>query len=412
MTTFGQATIALALAGSLTTAGAQAQSTSSAPWRAWHGCWSAAPADAPTLVNRAPVVCVSPTSSADAVRITTIVRDSVTSAQTVDASGRVVPLDLTGCTGTTVGRWSADRRRVYLSATATCDGLVRTTSSILAMTADGDWLDVQGVGAAGAERVRVARYRESAFRGVVPSEIVQALRDGGLPVQSARVAAGADIGVAAVVEAAKAAGVAVTEAFVLERGQRFALDARQLVTLADAGVSPRVTDAMIVASNPAVFSVNRPALAVRDSMDDAIAGRRVYVALDRFASPWGWGYDPYGSRYGRSYDAFGYNGYNGYGDSRYGLSGGYGGYGAYGYPGYTYGGPVIIVRGSAPAEPHGRLVKGRGYEQGDRTASPNTDRAAPMPSRAEARGGDREPTSNGSGSSGNTERTAKPRPQP
>lgn len=411
MTNLMRGTVAIALAGSFTAvASAQQQTATSTPWRAWHGCWSAASAEVLPIAERAPVVCVTPTSSADVVRITTIVHDSVTSAQTVDASGRVVPLGLAGCTGTQVGRWSADRRRVYLSATATCDGAVRTTNSILAMTATGDWLDVQGIGAGGAERVRVARYRDVGYTGLIPAEIAGALRDGGLSVQSARVAAGADIGVAAVVEASTSAGVGVAEVFVLERGQRFALDARQLVALADAGVSPRITDALIAVSNPAAFAVNRPALAARDSMNDEIAGRRVYVTLDRFASPWGWGYDPYAyGRSGRGYDAYGYNGYN-----RYGYLGGYGGYGGYGYPGYTYGGPVIIIRGSAPAEPHGRLVKGRGYEQGDRTATPSTDRVAPMPSRAESRGtgseSTRATTQPASSSSGSTERTAKPRP--
>ena len=413
MTILRQGTIALALAGSLTAAAGAQSAAGSTSWRAWHGCWSAgAPAD-PAGLARVPLVCISATPNPDVVQITTIVRDSVTSAQQVDAGGTVRPLAAGGCVGTQVGRWSADRRRVYLSATATCDGATRSTSSILALTGSGDWLDVQGVAGAGAERVRVARYHAVDVQGTLPPDIAQALRDGGLAVQGARVAAGADIGVAAVVEATKAVGVAVAEAFVLERGQRFAVDARQLVALADAGVPSRITDAMIAVSNPNVFAVNRPAMAARDSMDGEIAGRRVYVSLDRFASPWSWGYDPFGyTPHGRGYNAFGYDAWNnsiGYSAYGYGTAGGFSGYG---YP-YSFGGPVIIVRG-APAEPHGRLVKGRGYEQGDRTATtPNTDRLPPIPARAESRGGSSESTrttTSGSGSSERTERTAKPRP--
>lgn len=393
----GAVALAIALSG---TAGAQAPA-STAPWRAWLGCWSAGPSTPLGVDGSQPFVCVSPTGSTDAVTVTTIADGKVVSTQRVDASGRDVPLEAKGCSGTQVGRWSADGRRVYLTASATCDGVTRTTTGILAMSPAGEWLDVQGIRVDGTENVRIARYRDVGVHGSVPADIAESLRDGGMAVGSARIAAGASIGTAAVVEATSAVGVPVTEAFVLERGQRFPLDARQLVSLADAGVPARITDAMIAVSNPQVFAVRRPDVA--DTTEDRVAGRRIYVVLDRY-SPWGWGYGDIGSRYG--YDPY-YSDryrYDSYG-SRY-----------YGYPGYAYyGGQVVIVKGTEPAQAHGTMVKGRGYREPP-SSSASHDRAtqrsaAPAGSSSGSAGSSGSgSSSSGSASSGSSERTAKPRP--
>ncbi|MDB4887638.1 MAG: hypothetical protein JWN79_3076 [Gemmatimonadetes bacterium] len=392
---------ALGLVASL--AGSAGAQQSTAPWRAWLGCWSAGAATPLGTDPSAPLVCVTPTGSADAVRIVTVADGKVVSTQTVDVSGREVPLDAKGCSGTQTGRWSADSRRVYLNATANCDGVLRTTNGILAITATGDWLDIQGMKVGGTENVRVARYRDVGVPKGVPAEIAESIRGIDMSVAGAQVIAGADIGTAAVVEAAKATSVGVAEAFVLERGQHFSLDARQLIALADAGVPSRLTDAMIAVSNPQTFAVNRPAPPSRDTVYADGTGRRVYVTLDRYASPWGWGYDPYGySRYG--YSPYGYNAYNS----------GYG-YGGYAYPGYVYGGPVVIVRGSeAATPPHGRMVKGRGYEQPSAsTASPAPDRvrtAQPARENTGSSSGAQSSGASGNSSSGSSDRTAKPRP--
>ncbi len=133
----------------------------------------------------------------------------------------------------------------------------------------------------------------------------------------------------------------------------------------------------------------------------------------RFASPWDWGYGPYGSRSGYRYDPY----------NRYGYRNGYGGYG---YPGYGYGGGVIIVRGGSDATPapHGRMVKGRGYERGATPTPSNSERASPRDRSAassERSGGSSGSSSgsssggssssgSGSSSSDSSERTAKPRP--
>lgn len=373
--------------------GAQSSTSASTKWQAWVGCWTAAPATELLLpASAAPVVCVTPaTGGGDAVNVATIANGKLVSSQRIDASGAEQPVDAKGCTGTQRGQWSADGRRVYLHSIATCDGLKRTTTSLLAFTPRGEWLDVQEVSADNGSAVRVARYRDVGVPNTVPAEIATVLSDRSMSAQGARVAAGAAIGPAAVIEATRVSTPAVVEAFVLERGERFALDKYDLITLADAGVPGRVTDAMVAVSNPQVFAVaHGDGRVARDSaiVTDDVVGRRISVYMEP-----SYGYYPYGYGYGYGYPSY-YNNYYGYG---------YGGYG-YGYPGYYYGSPVIVVNGTKET-PHGRLVKGRGYTPADGTTSGTA--ATPTTSRGSSDAGTRGSTSEPAASS---TRTARPRP--
>jgi hypothetical protein len=378
-------------------AGAQQPAAS---WQPWLGCWSAGPAIggiAPAQV--APLVCVAPTADANVVEVTTISGDKVVSTQRLDASGREIPVEVKGCTGSQRAQWSADGRRVYLKAVTKCDGLDRVTSGIMAISPTGEWLDVQGAGVSGEEGVRVARYRDAGLPSVVPAQIATALSERS-SAASARSMAGATVGSAAVIEASKAAAPAVVEAWILERGQTFGLDANELVLLADAGVPARVTDAMVAISNPQHFAVARPddrASRRRALDDEEISGRRIYVFMDPLYSPYRWGYAPYG--YG--YSPYGYSplGYGGYG---YGS-------GYYGYPGYLA--PIVVVTPQTQVQ-RGQMVKGRGYTP-SASSGTTTPTATPRPSTS----------SSGSSSSGSSSsqparsdppksepRTAHPRP--
>lgn len=384
-----------------------AQQATASRWQGWLGCWTAMSPDA-LVPSAGPLVCITPTSNADVVNVATVQGSKVLSTKTIDASGKDLPLEAKDCTGTERAEWSADARRVYLKAVANCAGTTRTTSGILAMSTAGEWLDVQGLAAGEGENVHVARYRDAGLPESLPTDIQAALAGRGTSVQGARVAAGANIGTAAVIEASKKATPAVVEAWLLERGQRFALDANALVQLADAGVPSRVTDAMVAVSNPQTFQVahvnpmtqyNRP--------EDEVTGRRIPVFLAPPPyDPYGWGYSPYGYGYGYGYP-YGYG---------YGYGNAYGGY--YGYP-YYGGTPIIVVPGSGNVPGHGRMVNGSGYQPGvgagstGRTARP---RNAPTPTDSRAWGSS---SSSGSSSSGSSsagssqpapERTAKPRP--
>jgi hypothetical protein len=278
----------------------------------------------------------------------------------------------------------------------------------MAMSPAGEWLDVQGVAAGGDEGVRVARYRDAGVPSAVPAAIASAIRARATATLGARYFAGATIGSTAVIEASRAATPAVVEAWLLERGQAFALDARELVRLADAGVPARVTDAMVAVSNPDKFAVARPEDTARRRgiVDDEIVGRRVYVYMDPMYSPYRWGYTPYGYGYGYGYGPYGYSplGYGGYG---YGS-------GYYGYPGYVA--PIVIVNPQTPVT-HGQAVKGRGYTQSGSgtSAQPSSSRGTSSQPSSSSSGSSSSSSSGSSSSQPRSDpapapRTAHPRP--
>jgi hypothetical protein len=406
MITHKQALVAALLLTLAGTSGAQ-QRVAGPRFQGWVGCWTGAPGNEVLLpVIAAPtLVCITPTSDENVVDVSTIADGKVVSTHKLDASGRERPLEAKGCTGVQSASWSADERRIYLKSAAQCGGLPRTMSGILSISPKGEWLDVQQVSAGGAENMRVMRYRDAGIPTSVPTEIADALNGRSIATQGARLAAGATIGQSAVLEASRLAAPAVVEAWLLERAQPFALDAKELIALADAGVSPRITDAMVAVSNPQEFAVAHNDVAAQPLADTTVVGRRLHVYLDR-NDPWSWGYDPYG------YNSYGYRRglYDGYGYNSYGSA--YGGYG------YGYGAPVIVVTRPETAAPHGRRVKGEGYQPPAQTGS-STSRGAVdrnTGSSSSSSGSSSTSSSSGSSSSGSSQpapsstRTAQPKP--
>lgn len=375
-------TSALALVAFASVAGAQQAAPSR--WQGYLGCWTAAAMGESygSAQFAAPIVCITPTSSPDAVQLSTIAEGKVVSTERLDASGTPAPLEIKDCTGTKTARWSKDDRRVFLQSEMNCNGAPSTATSILSMTGRGEWIDVRGVSAGGNQNIRVARYRDVGIPSGVPAEIATALRGNMNSVYAARVAAGSPYSLIAVQEAAYIADSSVVEAWLLERGERFNVKAEHLVALADAGVPAKVIDAVVAVSNPGQFNLARVDVNQRGS-DDDVVGRRQVVILDRY-DPWGYGYSRYGYGYGSGYGGYGYGGY-------------YGGYG------YGYGGPIIIVNGNnqggtaALGQP--QMVKGRGYTQ-NQPGSTST-----------RTGSDRSSSSSSSGSSGASQSSA-PSPQP
>src|SRR5215213_2744274 len=330
---------------------ATAQQTRVGPkWQAWVGCWTASVPGASAFATPAEsgtIVCITPSAQGgDAVDVTTVGDGKVVSTQRIDASGADRPLEAKGCTGVRRASWSADERRLYLRSSSTCDGLKSSTSSILSMTATGEWLDVRGVSSYGDVNVRVARYRDAGIPSALPAEVASALRERGAGSETARIAAGAPIGTTGVIEASRAADSTVVAAWLLEREQRFALDAKTLVQLAEARVPGTVTD-------PGVFRLARVSNqndAIRTDATGRRSGRRVSAMAYPY-DPWSWGSLglDYGYRYGYP---IGY----GYGSGVYG----------YGYNNGYYGGyapPIIIVNGTTQGQSRGQLVKGHGYTQ-------------------------------------------------
>lgn len=393
---------ALALATGILSSPAPAQRAPvDARWQPWIGCWT--PVRASESASRA--VCVLPAAGASAADIVTIADGTVTERDRVDASGTRRARSAEGCAGWESAEWSADGRRLYRRAAGRCTGgIERTASEILSLTPTGEWLDVQGVATGGvgaATGIRVVRYRELTGVASLPAEIAAALRDRPAAAREARLAATAPLSTTDVADATRHADAPVVEAWLAERGDRFSVDAEQLVALDDAHVPSRVIDLLVALSYPTVFAVNPAAAAAdfrvseRGDEDIATTRRQIPVYMD-----------PYG--YGDLW-SFG-NYYSPYGYSPYGYRYGYGS--PYGY--YANGSPlVIVVRGQGDAESRGRVVKGRGYTRdgASGTGEPSgggTRSAGSSGSSGSAGSGASGSSDRGTGSS--TGRTAKPRP--
>jgi hypothetical protein len=431
------ALLAAGLLAAAPSAGAQAPSNDTR-WQGWIGCWQPLDAALAPDDGGAPVTCIVPATGASAVELATVVDGKVVSRDRIDASGTRRDVTRDGCTGWEQATWAADGRRVFLSSSLACPGgLDRTSSGVIAMSAEGEWLDVQGITAGGNSGVQVVRYGDVGLPEGLPTDIAAAVRQatsGRSLALAARTSAAAPIDTRDVAEAVKLVDAAVVQAWITERRQGFDLDAKELVALADAGIPERVIDVMVALSYPTRFAlaptngqrtVRQPGQPhVIESPDDRDL-RRPSLGMRAYGDPFydsafysPYGYSRYGYRYGMS--RYGY-GYSPYGYSPYGYSPYNSGYGW-----YTGGGPVVIIRdpgsgntgsGNTGAS-NGRVVNGRGYTRGDRTTESGTGRtAAPRsePTTGSSRTNTRDTgSSSGSSSSGSGEsttptRTAKPR---
>jgi hypothetical protein len=382
--------VAIAAIGLVILPATQATAQNTGPrWQAWIGCWTSSIAGQNTVDFKvAPVVCVAPTSNADAVELTTLSDTKVLSRDTIDASGAEHVFTTKNCSTIQTARWSADERRIYFKSVGTCDGLKSTTSSILAIVPSGEWIEVRGLSAGEGSSVRVARYRAVS----TPADSLSSANDK-TTTAAARIAASAPIGTTAIGEAVKNVDPKVVESWILEGDQRFKLDAKTLVAMADAGIPGNVTDAMIAASNPDAFQVAR---ADRGRNDDDVRGNRIYggVMTPSSCDPYSRYYDPYDCRYSGDYAYRSRYGY-GYG-SGYGLGYGYGN----GYNNGYYYPPVVIISGTPGADANAKAVKGHGYTQngsGSSGTASTRDKSSSAPAAKPSNS-----TNTGSASSSNT----------
>jgi len=424
----GLATLAMAFAAPL-----HAQATFDSRWQAWFGCWQ--PSDASALAGAKPsAMCVAPVNSKSAVEVTVIQDGAVTTRDTIDASGVARAVDKQGCKGTETGNWSIDNRRVFLHSVLTCEGgLSRTGNTIVAMAPSGDWVNIQTLTVGKSTGVRAVHYRDANSLNVAPPAVAEAIKDRQLAINAARADAGSTLDINTVLEAVQRTDTTAVQSWIVERGTRFNLDAKQLVALANAGIPGSVTDVMIGVSYPDHFALKstQPANGIGGGFADVGS----VGAYDRTGCPaaivsmYGRaGCSPCGSSW--DYDPFLFSGYNSCGlGSRYGYSPysryspyyspyGYGyGYGSY-YPYYGYSSaPVVVVKGEE--QPHGRVVNGHGYTQRPTSTGRSSD---PFPSSSSTYSGSTGSSaggsssgggggsSSGSSSSGGEQRTAHPRP--
>lgn len=390
---------------------AHAQAAPDGRWQAFVGCWEAvAPDGAPIAEMKGTNVCVLPASGRSTVDVVMVKNGKAETVSHVEATGEKKTIGRDGCTGVESAEWAADGQRVYLNADINCNGVARKTSGLLALAPNGQWMDVQGVTAGLNTGVHVTRYRAVSDIAGMPESVRSALAHSDLAVSTARMAATGIVTTDAVVDATKHVDTQVIEAWLLERGQGFALNAKTLVALADAGVPGRVTDLMVALSFPKQFAINqssrdasRQAPAVASGNNNVVAGRTIPVYVDPAYSPYGWSrYNPYYYGYGYGYGAYGYSPY---------------GYGGYGY----YNSPIVIVRGSDNGTVNAgpsvtsrpRVVNGGGYSSGSSSSgssSAGSSGGSSSGGSSSGSGSSGSGSTAGSGEGGSSARTAHPRP--
>jgi len=297
--------VAAMLAAGVSSAAAQT-AIYGAGLQAWLGCWSADPSPARGATSA--IVCITPTARADVAEVLTVEEGRIVARETLDATGRSRPIDAARCTVVGSGSWSRDGRRLFVRSAGTCAGVPSSTSGLLAITADGDWLDVEGISAGGGSSVRVARYRPVAPPLSLPVAVRSTLRAQALATQSVRVAAGAPVRPEDVLEAARSVDSAVVQAWILERAQRFEISDTEIAALVTAGLPARVAAALGAVADPRPVTVARGT----GDLDDGVA--RTTMADEWYGLPLGWGW-VFSLPRGRNGN--GYHDPKGYGDPRH-----------------------------------------------------------------------------------------------
>ena len=289
------------LAASAASGGAQTAAIYGAGLQAWYGCWSADPSSVARSDGPPPILCVAPTADVNVAEVLTLQDGKVVARETLDATGRPKPIDAARCTGERSATWSRDGRRLFVRSSGRCAGVPSSTSGLLTITSDGDWLDVEGISAGGGTSVRVARYREVALPASLPTTVATSLRAQALATRSVRVAAGVPVRAEDLLEASRAVDSAVLEAWILERAQRFAIAERELDPLLSAGVPVRAAKALAAVAEPEAYSFTRA-----DEEPAGVVSSASTMSYDAYGLPFGWGwgagfYLPIGRRYGTGY---------------------------------------------------------------------------------------------------------------
>lgn len=411
--------------------------TPSSPWMPWIGCWT------PIGAGSAAVTCVVPGGTSASVDLLTVVNGAITRRTTIDANGTSRPVDADGCQGWEAARFSLDGDRVLLSAEITCgQARPQATSGILSVSSTGDWIDVQGVRVGDQRSLTIRRFRAIPDLERMPEEVRTALLPMVRVAGGARIAAGAPLDLADIVEVGQAVDEVVSEAWLVETHReapfRTPVTAQGLIALDEAKVPTRVIDMVVALAHPDAFTV---ALGPDGGGSVQVANdlgglARVggsgggFSAFD--APPWyyggyGWympacayamtpGSPAFG--FGRSLACAPMSYYSLFGPSWY-----WGG-------GWSFAPPLtVVVRpqnpppdgGGGGVAPRGRVVRGRGYTQQtgtgtDEPAQPRSTTGSSTSSAGSA-GGSRGSSNSGgattgSGSStnsGSSGRTAKPR---
>jgi hypothetical protein len=381
----------------------------------WMGCWAPSAHSTGVGVAATPkppaLACVVPSISVTG-SVDLVVFDSanVATRSAIPLPGTRMAKSVDGCTGTETATWLPQDRRLLMQAELTCGrGAKRLETGLMSMSTAGEWMQVQhlDVGGNAGTSVMTLRY-------VVDSlgEWARLGASAAPSTETLRFAIGAPLSLVDVLEVAKRVPSALSEAWLTETQQRFSVNGKELLRLADGGMPSRVIDLMIAIANPETFAVRTPSGEGRRAANsDVITGgfnnMRSFGAcggmVDFCYGPGGMGAWGLGWQYGMSpFDAY---------SLRYGMGGLFNPYG-FGNGFYPGNRPIIIVNRGDDALPAARATGGRAIRGGGYTRASSTGSSSPPPIGgigSSGSGSSSSGSSSGGSSGGGSGRTAKPR---
>jgi len=269
----------------------RAQTSGDPRWSAWLGCWRTAESDGPTT-------CVVPSTKSSAVDVLTIVNGQIDSRYRIDADSQPHAIDRSGCRGTEIASWSPTGRRVYRRDDVVCGGVSGTSTTLMAISTNGEWLNVEGVRAGSGSLERFDRYHDAGLPTTIPKDVRAAISRRQLAISTARAAAAAPITEADVLEANAIVEPGVVRSWLAQAGAA--------AVLAELASPPRQTQA---------------------TYPDAASSSAQYAPV---CVPAG------------CYSPNPYSEYNGYSENPYGVYSSFYGVNPWGY---RYAAPLIIVHG-------------------------------------------------------------------
>jgi hypothetical protein len=337
-----------------------------ARWLPFVGCWEAVGGE-----EEIGLLCFALDGAG--VTLTNYAAGEVVSSERLVADGSRQQVSVEGCEGYETVTFSEDGRRAFTETEFFCGtDEARTGTGVMAFLAQNRWADIRTLQAGDEPFAWVQEYRLAGIDRIAEEGAVNPAEGLGMAVRTARAAAATRLDLEDVIEASQRMDDKAVETWLVAKRDRFDPDGRDLLRLADAGVSSDVIDAVVAVSHPERFYVALGEAPEEYADQPRPTHYRGYMGFSPFWGPtWGlrYGYAPYG---------WGYPAYPGWG---------------YGYWGYN---PGYVVIGKQPRG--GRIYNGRGYRSGSSGSSPSyRDGRGAQP-----RGGSSQPSYSRGGGSGGT----------